>query len=288
MTSTRIVVQSVSGRVRAGGLALMLRAMLIALPLLLGWGAHDGHARTLGEILDRHVFSICAAPDALPFSNKAGNPRGFQVDLAQLIAERLGVQLDVAWVTFRRSARSVDCDAIMSSIVRGSAAEHSELPEKVARQTLTRPYAHMTTRVVLRAGAAAVTSFADLRKITVAVPPASYLHYLLDTNKVPLRTLYMTDLDILDAVAGGEISAGIVSDWNLGWYRNEHPQADIGMAKDWVLDPDLDYDVAITLRNSDQALVDAVNRILGDILAGGGMIDLFKRYGIQYSLPLAN
>src|ERR1700690_582780 len=179
MTVSRIAAQTASGRVGAGELTPLLRGILIALPLLLGWGARDGNAHTLGEIYDRKVFSICAAPDALPFSNKAGGPRGFQVDLAQLIAERLGVQLDVAWVTFRRSARSADCDAIMSSIVRGSVAQHSELPEKAARQTLTRPYAHMTTRVVQRAGAAVVTSNLDLRKNRVAVPPASHLHYLL-------------------------------------------------------------------------------------------------------------
>jgi polar amino acid transport system substrate-binding protein len=265
-----------------------LRGCAIAAALLPGFGSLDAHARTLGEILDRNAFSICADPNALPFSSRTGNSRGLQIDLAQIITERLGVQLDVGWVTFRRGARAVDCDAIMSSIARGTTAEHNELPEKTMGQSLTRPYAHMTTRLVARDGAPSVTSFADLRKITVAVPPASYLHYLLDTNKVPVRTLYRTDLDILEAVAGGEVSAGIVSDWNLGWFRIRHPDAGISMDDGWVLDPDLDYDVAITLRNTDQDLLNAVNRILGGLMSDGGMTDLFEKYGIRYRPPLAN
>jgi polar amino acid transport system substrate-binding protein len=272
----------------AWALGRVLRGPAIAAAMLLGCGSLDAHAHTLGEILDRKSFSICADPDALPFSSRTGNPRGFQIDLAEIIALHLGVELDVGWVTFRRSARTVDCDAIMSSLARANAPEHSELPEKTMRQSLSRPYAHLMTRLVARDDAAPVTSFAELRKLTVAVPPASYLHYLLDTNQVPVRTLYPTDLDILDAVAAGQVSAGIVSDWNLGWYRIGHPDAAVVMDDGWVLDPDLDYDVAITLRNTDQDLVDRVNRILGSLISDGGMAALFGKYGIHYRLPLAN
>jgi polar amino acid transport system substrate-binding protein len=286
VTGARI--RSRSARARLGQIGWRLLGAGLSAVLAIGFGSVGSRAHTLSQILDRKAFSICADPDGLPFSSRTGTPPGLQIDLAQIIAERLGVQLDVGWVVFRRSARTVDCDAIMSSIAREDVAGHSELPEKTVRQSLSRPYARLVTRLVVGYGVPAVTSFADLKKIMVAVPPASYLHYLLDTHQVPVRTRYTTDLEILDAVAGGEVPAGIASDWYLGWYRKTHPDARISVDDDLVLDPDLDYNVAITLRNTDQELVDAVNRILTGLLTDGGMVRIFDKYGIQYRLPLAH
>lgn len=263
-------------------------SLLLATAILLLVAGSPVRARTLGEIQDRQEFSICAAPDALPFSKRAGHPLGLQIDLARIIAARLGVRLEIDWIVFRRSARRVDCDAFMSSIDRGGMARHSVLPEPVMRQALTRPYARLTTRVVTRDGAPRLQSFADLRKTVVAVPPASYLHYLLDTHHVTVRTRYMTDQEILDAVANGEVPAGVVSDWYLGWYRQTHPNARLHAESGFVLDPDLDYDVAVTLRNADQPAVLAVNRILAELMAERRMAGLFAQYGIPYRPPAAD
>lgn len=257
----------------------------IAALLLFGRGLPAAHAHTLQEILDRQAFTICADPDALPFSSRAGSPPGFQIDLARTIAERLKVRLDVDWVVFRRSARKVDCDAIMSSVARGGAAEENELAEKTVPQASSRPYARQITRLVLRDGAPPIASLAEMKQIVVAVPPASYLHYLLDTHGIPVRTRYMTADDILDAVAKGEVAGGIVSDWDLDWYRKTHPDARISADNGLVLDPDLDYDVAVTLRKTDRALVEAVNGILAAMMADGGMAAMFAKYGIAYRPP---
>jgi len=71
-------------------------------------------ARTLNEILDRAAFTICAAPDALPSSSRDAPEPGFLIELAQMIARQLGVRLDTDWIEFTRTARSVNCDAIMA------------------------------------------------------------------------------------------------------------------------------------------------------------------------------
>src|ERR1039458_7083885 len=87
----------------------------VALTLLLfGVCGADGH--TLSEIRERGVFSICADPDALPFSTRAGAPDGLEIDLARILADRLGVRLDIDWVALRGAARRVNCDAIMGSV----------------------------------------------------------------------------------------------------------------------------------------------------------------------------
>ena len=48
--------------------------------------------------------------------------------------------------------------------------------------------------------------------------------------------------------------AGVVSDWIFGWYRKTHPESGLRIVDSLVLDPDLDYNVAITLRNTDIGL----------------------------------
>ena len=41
----------------------------------------------------RGVISLCAPPNALPFASKRGDRPGYQIDLAQALADRLGVRL---------------------------------------------------------------------------------------------------------------------------------------------------------------------------------------------------
>ena len=53
----------------------------------------------------------------------------------------------------------------------------------------------------------------------------------------------------------------------------------------FVFDPDLDYNVAITLRNTDVELLEKVNAILDDLKSDGSLTQLFAGYGITYRAP---
>jgi polar amino acid transport system substrate-binding protein len=97
------------------GLTIGTLACLAA--LLLCW-PHRADARKLDEILARGAFSICVDPDAMPFSQRSGSPAGFEIDLAKILADRIGVRLDVHWIALRGAARGVNCDAIMSSLAQ--------------------------------------------------------------------------------------------------------------------------------------------------------------------------
>jgi hypothetical protein len=43
------------------------------------------------------VLRVCADPDNLPFSSAAAGERGLYVDVAELVAARLGVTTEYAW-----------------------------------------------------------------------------------------------------------------------------------------------------------------------------------------------
>jgi polar amino acid transport system substrate-binding protein len=254
--------------------------------LLLCW-PHRADARKLDEILARGAFSICVDPDAMPFSQRSGSPAGFEIDLAKILADRIGVRLDVHWIALRGAARGVNCDAIMSSLAQAQdddAAEHKP-STGLLRAALTLPYAHETTRIVIADDSPPVRTLDDLRGRSVAVIHASLAHYLFNEKHIPVRTLYPTQEEILAAVASKEMSAGLVADWIFGWYRKTHPESRLRILDSLLVDPDLDYNVAITLRNTDVALLEKVNSILADLQSDGSLAKLFAGYGITYRAP---
>jgi polar amino acid transport system substrate-binding protein len=263
-----------------------IRALLCASVLLLCWW-HRADARSLDEILARGAFSVCADPDALPFSQRSGVPAGFQIDLARILADRIGVRLNIDWIALRGAARGANCDAIMGSLARAQDDETEEHKPStgVLRAAMTRPYARQTTRIVIAEGSPPVQTFDDLRGRSVAVIHASVAHYFLNEKHIPVRTLYPTQEEILAAVASKEMSAGIVSDWIFGWYRKTHPESGLRILDSFVFDPDLDYNVAITLRNTDVELLEKVNAILDDLKSDGSLTQLFAGYGITYRAP---
>jgi polar amino acid transport system substrate-binding protein len=264
-----------------------MRALLWAFVLLPLCSLHRADARSLNEILERGAFSICADADALPFSRRSGVPAGVQIDLAKILADRLGVRLDVGWVVLRGAARGVNCDAIMGSLAHAQDDDEDERKPSggLLRTALTRPYARQTTRIVIAEGSPPVQTLDDLRGRSVAAIHASLAHHLLNANHVPVRTLYPTQEEILAAVANKEMSAGIVSDWVFGWYRKTHPESGLRILDSLILDPDLDYNVAITLRNTDAALLEKVNAILDTLKSDGSLARLFAGYGITYRAP---
>jgi polar amino acid transport system substrate-binding protein len=261
-------------------------AFVCASALLLCW-PHRADARSLDQVLERGAFSICVDPDAMPFSQRSGSQAGFQIDLAKILADRIGVRLDISWIALRGAARNVNCDAIMGSLAQaqdGDADEHKP-STGVLRAALTHPYGRETTRIVVAEDSPPVQTVGDLRGRSVAVIHASLAHYLFNAEHIPVRTLYPTQEEILAAVASKEMSAGIVADWVFGWYRKTHPESGLRILDSLVLDPDLDYNVAITLRNTDVALLEKVNAVLDALKSDGSLTQLFGRYGITYRVP---
>ena len=80
------------------------------------------------------MIALCAAPNALPFASKRGERRGTQIDLAEAIAKRLGVALQLDWVVFRSQYVAVDCDLVMDVIVEPEALDRGVARVELARQ----------------------------------------------------------------------------------------------------------------------------------------------------------
>jgi quinoprotein dehydrogenase-associated probable ABC transporter substrate-binding protein len=78
-----------------------------------------------------HELRVCADPDNLPFSDKAG--RGFENRLAEFVAERLGDKLSYAWWPWQRGRLRQALAAGLCDVVIG-------VPSEVGGIAVTRPY----------------------------------------------------------------------------------------------------------------------------------------------------
>ena len=86
--------------------------MLAAMALVAAAVASSAAARPLDTIKQRGRLMVCANPNALPFSSKNGDRRGFELELGEALAKELGVALEVGWVVFPFHVPRVDCDIL--------------------------------------------------------------------------------------------------------------------------------------------------------------------------------
>ena len=207
---------------RVSGVSLALPAAA-ALALLAAGAAHAQPS---------HVLKVCADPNNLPFSNRAGE--GFENKLAQLVARDLGDTVQYTWWAQRRgyvrnTLGAGDCD-LWPGVAAG-----------VDMLQTTEPYYRSTYVFVTRAGGPKLTGFDDprLRTLTIGVqmvgndaqntPPAHALARRGIIDNVRGFMLYgdyakpNPPAAIVDAVARGDIDVAVVWGPLAGYFAAREP-----------------------------------------------------------------
>lgn len=236
-------------------------------------------ARPLADILQSHRFELCAEPDALPFSSRAGERPGIFIEMGRRIAQELGVDLKVTWITSRDYVHRTQCDAIPAVAVIDGKTDDEET------KGATRAYVRSHAVLVVAQSHPAVHSINDFRTEHVAVPSGSWAHRLMNKAGIPVWVRFLDDPAILEAVETGQADAGIVSQSSFDWQVATHPQSPIRIADQVTLDPSLDYTVAFGLRKGDAAIVERVDALIGQMMADGELEKIFQGYGVTYLAP---
>jgi polar amino acid transport system substrate-binding protein len=259
-------------------------------------------ADTFERIVSKGYVAVCFFDNRLPFSSRGEEPSGIQVDLAQALVDRLGLRLDTRWVAYRFHARQAGCDVQMGTISRANDDDddaNEDTSERALNNAAGRvfnlknripprqsiPYFASKTFLITGSDLNQAKDYSDLDGHRVAVMDRSWAHYLLIQNDIPLTTRFKTELEILQAVESGEMDGGIVSNIYFGWYRLGEPGSVLRVASGFAIDPELDFNVAISLRGADDALVDRVNAVLKGLIADDTVKGIYEKYGISYSHP---
>lgn len=243
-----------------------------------------GEARSLEAVRFRGVLSLCAHPNALPFSSRSGEPRGLHIELGEALARELGVDLKVEWVVTRFHPNRVDCDVIMGSIAdRRAQAER--------RVRLSRPY-HLTgvalvlpEAAVAKAGNTPLQGFGDLRHdLRVGVLVGSLAAQYLGQQGQLVIPFGFED-DMMAALEQGEIEAAAVSAATAGYYNLLHPERPMRVVHAYEREPELGWAMAVGMRRADWEVVRAVNQAMARLLADGTVARVYARYGIAHRMP---
>jgi len=256
---------------RVLGVALMAALVLIA-------SAASLSARPLSSIKERGRLLVCANPNALPFAAKNGERRGVQLELAQALADQLGVALEVGWVVFPNQIFAVDCDIVLDSIVDAEAQGERHVK-------LSRPYQESGVALAFRSGVTPVASYADLKPgLRIGTMVSSVARVYLGRRDIATIPYTFED-EMIEALGKGEIDVAAVSPATIGFYNLTHPGAPVKATMGFATVPELNWAVAVGMRKADDALVDSVNAALNKLLADGTVHRIYAGYGIEQQAP---
>lgn len=233
--------------------------------------------RSLQAITDRGTVTLCANPDALPWASKTGAVPGFQVELAENLAKRLGVSLTREWVISVFQYRRVDCDMMFDAIASKGASVEGGL-------RLSRPYQRngVVLAVPRESNVTSLDGLGSGQRVGVVV--GSIVSMKLDKRAIQ-TTPFVLEGDVLAALASGEVEAAAITPTAIGWYNMAHPRAHIRTIAAFADDPDLNWNLAVGMIGPDDKLRQQIDAALGEMLADGTIAGIYARYGIEMRAP---
>ncbi len=250
--------------------------LLILLALVSG---NPAAARSFAAVKDSGTIALCAHPNSLPFASKDGARHGFQVELAEALARRLGVSLTRNWVITRYDIFRADCDIVMDSIADRQAQEESGL-------SLSKPYRRSSVALAVRSDDRSVRSLADLEHGSrkVGVLTSSIAAMKLSQRGAEVVPGLFED-EMLAMLANGEIDAAAVTQTSAGYYNLTHPKRKVRLIYPFEAEPDLSWNVAVGMRRPDPELRQAIDTAVGRLLADGTIKTIYARYGVELRPP---
>lgn len=239
--------------------------------------ATSAQARTLAEVQALGAISMCAHPDALPYASKNPDAPGIQVEMGRAIAAGLGVALNTEWVVPRRRVAAVNCDLLFDSVNDPAIYERPLL--------LSRPYQKSGLALGLNREAQPIAHFSELKKgQKVGVMVNSVASVVLGKAGVTTSP-YAFQSDMLEDLEKGELYGAAVSAASLSYHIFRNPDSGLKRVNAFDGEPGLTWEVSVGLRRSDQALLEAVNRVLEGMLADGTVSRIYARYGVEHRVP---
>jgi len=251
---------------------------LICLGFCLSVLAPSVQARTLEEVKAMGSVLVCASPEALPYASSKPGPQGFQIELAQEIAKGLGVSLSMEWILPRRRANVVNCDLQFDAISD---------PEKrtKGKHRQSQPYNKSGIVLGLAPDAAVIGKQVELlqgQRIGVMINSTA-AEYLGKAGAALVPYAFQSDM--IEDLAKGELYGGAVSTASLSYFVQQNPQSGIKMVDMFDEASGLTWNVAVNIRNTDAAMVQAVDKVLDELLANGKLAEIYAHYGIALRKP---
>jgi polar amino acid transport system substrate-binding protein len=249
---------------------------------------HRSDAASLTEVRQNGILRLCANPSALPYSNLTdrGGLAGFEVELAEVLAHEMGLELGVVWVRNAGDIKSSDCDVLMGVVASAASYDREGLTGPLTTHLplrFSRPYADSGVVLVI-SPRSSVRRLEDLHDQKIGVMVGTVDHEWLAKHGFRV-SVFASQEDIIAAVETGEIEVGATNPVNAGWYRHEHSSTAVMTSEGYEPEPALHWSVSAGLRRADDALLAAVDAAVARMVEQRIPARIYAKYGITYVPP---
>ena len=264
-------------------IAIILAAMMIVSCFAAcGNQAESPKAATLDSVKQAGKLTIATSPDFPPFEelNTDGSVTGIEIDILNLICEKLGVTLDI---------QQMDFDSVLPGV---QAAKYdvgvsgiSVTPAREKNVKFTDPYCLAAQAIVVLEGSE-IKSKADLTGKKISVQSGTTAESFCLENEYEVSA-FKANADAQTAMVTGKVAAWVIDDLTaaemVAAYNEGNPDVKLVILDEaMTTEP---YAFAFNMASAD--LVEEINKILADLLADGTIANIFEKYNAPYTSPVA-
>ena len=274
---------------------------LLILPILM---LHNANAvSTLEEIRKEGLLTVCMDVRNLPYSNADPELPGLYVEIAHLLAEELGVKLELHWLNTLRDSLLADmirghCDCVIGIPIEERAMSESiQLGENV---DFSKPlYGTGYVLVKQKSNQESPKTLEDIKLEMIGTEAGSIASDVLRQMGYN-RRVYRSQIAVLDALKKGQIAYGYV--WsNIGWLiekgsRIQQPEQtdtaypELEIVEGFVPETRLRWNVAIAFSKDKptrktRELQDVINTIIEQKWSEEKLKELCEKYHLPYFAP---
>ena len=252
-------------------LALALCALMIVSALCLTSCGTKG--KTLDQVKSAGKLTVATSPDFPPFESLEGDKVvGIEVDILNIVAEKLGVELEIVSMDFDAvllGVQSAKYDCGMSGI---TASE-----ERKENMLFTTPYYNAAQVIVVKEGSA-IQGKADLTGKAVSVQTGTTADAGCTDAGLNVQA-FAANADAKAALTTGKVDAWVVDNLTA----QQMVTAGDGLV---ILEEKMtDEPYAFAFAFGSEDLVAEIDTILKDLIADGTIEAIFAEYGETYFKP---
>lgn len=257
-------------------IALLLMAVLVC-GCLTGCSSKG---KTVDDIKKAGKLVIATSPDFPPFEElqSDGSVQGIEIDILNMICEKLGVKLEIAQMEF---------EAVIPGVIAGKfdfgVSGITANEDRKKNVAFTDPYCLAAQAIVVTSDSS-IAAKADLKDKTIAVQTGTTAETYCMGEGYKFSA-YSANSDAELALTTGKVDAWVIDDLTaadmVSVYNAENPDAPLVILSEaMTTEP---YALATQLGNDE--LIAEVNKILNEIVADGTVASLFEKYDAPYTKP---
>jgi polar amino acid transport system substrate-binding protein len=253
-------------------IALILAVLMLACTFV---GCKDNSTDDSGDTV-KPKLTVATSPDFPPFENlENGKVVGIEVEIMELICEKLGYELVIEQIAF---------DSVIPGVQTGKytcgMSGISVTPDREESVLFTDAYCLAAQCIVVKADSA-IASKADLTGKTIAVQLGTTADDFCREEGYTVQS-FEANPDAKLALTSGTVDAWVVDDLTAAEMCKGDSSVKI-LSEHMTTEP-----YAFAFNFKDEALVDEINEVLAELMADGTIAGIFAKYEAPYTAPANN